>query len=245
MRCTVSTISKFLPESVAYFLRRARFMVLQRDKYLKFTKLRKDISENGYSLAQFDEYQCIFIHIPKCAGQSVRATLFGNLQPGHINVYTYQQIYPKRIFDRYYKFTFVRNPWDRLVSAYFFMKAGGAHQKDRDWSQKHLSPYPDFASFVREGLRNENILHWPHFRPQVEFLKGQQGRIEIDFIGRFENIQEDFQKVASHLGISRELLYINKAKKKRDPYQTYYTAELRYIAGDVYREDITTFDYQF
>jgi len=210
-----------------------------------FKNLRDGISAEGYTLKPFDDYHCIFIHIPKCAGQSIRASLFENLQPGHINAYTYQLIYPKRVFDSYFKFSFVRNPWDRLVSAYFFMSAGGAHKKDQDWAQSHLASYPDFPSFVRYGLQKKEILNWPHFRPQVQFLKDQQERINMDFIGRFENIQEDFKFIAGNLNITSNLLFINKTKTKRDPYQSYYTEDLREIAAEVYKEDIEAFDYKF
>ncbi len=234
-----------LPEAVSYPLRRLKFMLFQRERYLKFTKLRKGNSDEGYSLKSFDDYRCIFIHIPKCAGQSIRKTLFENLQPGHINVYTYQQIFPRQKYNEYFKFSFVRNPWDRLVSAYFFMKSGGAHKKDRDWADQNLVTFPDFSTFVLEGLHLPSIQTWPHFRPQVEFLKGQNGKIELDFIGRFENIQDDFNYIRERLGASRELLYINKTKTKRAPYLTYYTDEMREIAAELYKEDIEVFNYQF
>jgi hypothetical protein len=234
-----------LPEGITYPLRRFKYMFSQRDRYLKFKNLRDGISDEGYTLQPFDEYQCIFIHVPKCAGQSIRQTLFEDLQPGHINAYTYQLIYPRHQYQKYYKFSFVRNPWDRLVSAFFFMISGGAHKKDRLWMEKNLSEFPDFSSFIREGLIQDHIMDWPHFRPQVEFLKGQNGKIELDFIGRFENIESDFKIVRDHLGINRELAHINKTQTKREPYRTYYTDELRDIVAQVYSEDIQTFEYRF
>jgi len=245
VRNIVESLVKSLPDSVSYFLRRLRFRITQRERFQKFKNLRDGISAEGYTLKPFDDYHCIFIHIPKCAGQSVRASLFENLQPGHINAYTYQLIYPKQVFDSYFKFAFVRNPWDRLVSAYFFMSAGGAHTKDQDWAQSHLASYPDFASFVRYGLQKWEILSWPHFKPQVQFLKDQQDQINMDYIGRFENIQDDFNFIADNLGIRSNLLFINKTKTKRDPYQTYYNEELREIVAKVYKEDIEAFDYKF
>lgn len=207
--------------------------------------MRKGLSPDGYTLKPFDDNQCIFIHIPKNAGQSVRKSLFENLLPGHMKAYTYQLIFPKRIFDSYYKFAFTRNPWDRLASAYMFMKGGGAHEKDRLWSEKTLTQYDSFESFVKNGLQNHEIQDWPHFRPQVDFLRGQNGKIELDFIGRFENLQQDFNHVRDHLGLSGELLFINKTKTKREPYQTYYSDELSEIAARVYKEDIEAFDYRF
>jgi hypothetical protein len=241
----MSGLISYLPESIAYALRRYRFMFTHRDQYQKLTNLRRGISAEGYTLKPFDDHQAIFIHVPKNAGQSVRNSLFENLQPGHINVYTYQLIYPKSLFESYYKFAFTRNPWDRLVSAYMFMKGGGAHEKDRKWAEKNLVQYSEFETFVRDGLPRKKIQEWPHFKPQVLFLKGQNGKIKLDFIGRFETIQDDFEQVRKHLGISRELQHINKTTSKRDPYRSYYSEETREIAANVYREDITAFGYEF
>ncbi|RLE01334.1 MAG: hypothetical protein DRJ13_07130 [Bacteroidetes bacterium] len=228
-----------------YFFRRYRFIITRPYLYQRFSGMRKGLSPDGYTLKPFDDNQCIFIHIPKNAGQSVRNTLFENLLPGHMKAYTYQLIFPKRIFENYYKFAFVRNPWDRLASAYMFMKGGGAHEKDRLWSERTLTKYDSFESFVKNGLRNQEIQDWPHFRPQVDFLRGQNGMIELDFIGRFENLQQDFNHVRDHLGLSGELLFINKTKIKREPYQTYYSDESREITARVYKEDIEVFNYKF
>lgn len=238
-------IYSYLPESVQYGLRRYRYMITASDHYQKFNRLRKGLSEEGYSLQSFDQYHCIFIHVPKCAGQSIRSTLFENLLPGHIQVSTYQLVFPRPVFESYYKFTFVRNPWDRLVSAFLFMKVGGAHRKDKLWAETNLSQFSTFEEFVKQGLKQETVQTWPHFRPQVKFLKGQNGKIELDFIGRFENIREDFEIVRNKLRINRELLYINKTTIKKDHYRTYYTDELKQIAADIYADDIRSFDYEF
>ena len=238
-------IASILPESFMYFFRRYRFILTEPAQYLRFQRMRKGLSRDGYTLKPFDDNQCIFIHVPKNAGQSVRGTLFENLLPGHMKVFTYQLVYPKKVFDSYFKFAFTRNPWDRLASAYMFMKGGGAHEKDRAWSERTLTQYDNFESFVKNGLRTEEVQTWPHFRPQVHFLRGQNGRIELDFIGRFENLQEDFNHVRDQLDLSGELLFINKTKTKREPYQTYYSEELREIAANVYKEDIETFAYKF
>lgn len=238
-------IASVLPESVMYFFRRFRFILTERELYQKFSGMRKGLSPDGYTLKPFEDNQCIFIHVPKNAGQSIRNSLFENLLPGHMKAFTYQLIFPKRIYDNYFKFAIVRNPWDRLASAYMFMKGGGAHEKDRLWSEKKLAQFDTFESFVRTGLQNDEIQKWPHFRPQVDFLRGQNGKIELDFIGRFENLQEDFNHVRDHLGLTGKLLFINKTNTKRAPYQTYYTNETQQIAANIYQEDVEAFKYNF
>lgn len=236
---------KMFPASTAYFLRRMKFKFFKNDLYIKFNYLRKNESQDGHSLKPFEEYQCIFIHIPKCAGQSIRNSLFDNLLPGHITVYTYQMIYPKRTFDKFFKFTIVRNPWDRLVSSYLFLKGGGAHQMDQQWADKHLRKFSSFEEFVKSGLPNQHIRSYPHFRPQNKFLVGQEGDIPVDFIGRVETLQEDFQTIKNELKTSQDLLYVNKTPNKKRDFRKYYTEETKKIVFDIYNEDIILFNYDF
>lgn len=213
--------------------------------FRKFSRLRRGESPDGYSLEDFEKYKCIFIHIPKCAGQSIRNSLFDNLIPGHITIYTYQMVYPKTLFDEYFKFTFVRNPWDRLVSSYLFLKAGGAHNKDRIWANNHLAVYEDFNDFIRRGLRKKDILQYPHFRPQIKFLLDQNGRLNIDFIGHLETIEEDFLKVTRYIDAKKNLLFINKTKTKSKDFREYYNPVTKKIVAKVYQKDIQTFGYDF
>jgi hypothetical protein len=65
------------------------------------------------------------VHVPKTAGVAISLALFGNLAGEHASIRDYQTIYPKSVFERYVRFTFVRNPWDRLLSAFSFLKSGG------------------------------------------------------------------------------------------------------------------------
>jgi hypothetical protein len=84
-----------------------------------------------------DEFQCIFIHIPKTAGTSVARTLFGQ-GSRHVPYFEYEKVNGRK-FNRYFKFAFVRNSWDRLVSTYFFLKKGGLNDMDRLWAEENPS----------------------------------------------------------------------------------------------------------
>lgn len=189
----------------------------------------------------FDAYQCIFIHIPKAAGTSVAKALFG-AGSRHVPCTEYEKANRKK-FERYFKFAFVRNPWDRLHSAYHFLRRGGLNEADDKFSQGPLSRFDDFESFVVRGLAESEIRGWVHFRPQVEFIVDSTGQNAMDYIGQFENLVSDFNHVCRRLGVTRELPRLNVTP--RQPYMNAYTPEMRDIVADVYSEDIAMLGYQF
>ena len=188
-----------------------------------------------------NQYKCIFIHVPKAAGSSVALTLFG--QPSrHVPYFEYERANPWK-FRRYFKFAFVRNPWDRLVSTYFFLRKGGMNEPDRRWSVEHLTEFPDFDSFVRGWVEEGNVWSWVHFRPQHYFICDERLELKMDFVGRMENMEVDYAYVATRLGCKRTLQVVNKGAHR--DYREYYSPETREIVGHVYAVDIRLFDYRF
>lgn len=191
-----------------------------------------------------DKYRTIFIHIPKCAGISIEDALF-NKKIGHSYLWHYQ-VFDKERFNKYFKFTFVRNPWDRLVSAYFFMKKGGRNPFDKKWAEQHLSDINSFQEFV-EKLNNKNfrrvVLAEQHFRPQYKYVCDYKENILTDFTGRLENIEKDFDYVSKRLGINAKLPHFNKSKKGN--YKNYYNYRMKQIVANIYKKDIKLFNYKF
>ena len=114
-----------------------------------------DLRGRGVYSGYPNQYKCIFIHIPKAAGTAVTQALFGPVSR-HVPYFEYEKANPRK-FKRYFKFAFVRNPWDRLVSTYFFLKRGGLNEMDRQWAEKNLSVFDNFDSFVRGWVNEENI----------------------------------------------------------------------------------------
>jgi hypothetical protein len=211
--------------------------------------MRTTNTAEGYSYKSFDEYQCIFVHIPKTAGVSVCQSLFGNLAGSHVSMPTYQLVFSKSEFERYFKFTFVRNPWDRVLSAYNFLKKGGMNEQDRRWAKSNLIPYQSFEEFIKVGLSKPNVQKFKHFRPQYNFLSIPNGQeLPVDFLGFFENIQDDFQYVASTLEIGNNLVLkrmnASSPGQKLD-FRDFYTDSTRSIVAEVYKNDIDAFGYNF
>ena len=191
-----------------------------------------------------DDHKIIFIHIPKCGGISIENAIFRE-KIGHSKIWLYKA-FDKTRFNQYYKFTFVRNPWDRLVSAFFFLRAGGRNPKDKQWAEENLSKYEGFEDFVLSLQKNRirrTILRHQHFRPQYHYLLDEKGNMPFDFVGKIEQFREDFETVKNHLGLSGELEHTNKSSHK--PYQYYYNERTQKIVAHFYQKDIKLLNYSF
>lgn len=186
----------------------------------------------------------IFIHITKCCGSSIEETLTDdscifksgtwphNLKFSYpLNHCTFDDIKESKVlypnFDKFYSFTFVRNPFDRLVSEYFYVKNRLKLSND---IKKEL---------IYLASKNENGAMGNHCMHQHKFINNQ-----INFIGHFENLQQDFNIVCEKIGIPRkELAHKNKSNHKH--YTEYYDDETREFVAEKYAKDIECFGYKF
>lgn len=228
--------------------RRGLYAVARPKRFLKLQRKRNSDPEQDYSFRPFDTYRCIFVHVPKTAGVSVSRELFGNLSGGHTPIATYEVVFSRREFESYFKFAFVRNPWDRLYSAYRFLKAGGMSEGDRRWAERNLHGVTEFTEFVTEHLRRSHILSSSHFVPQYRFLcRPGSTRVLVDFVGRYESLDRDFRAVKERLGLDtgEGLPHFNRSGSNGADYRSAYTAETRRIVADVYRDDLELFGYAF
>lgn len=202
-----------------------------------------DLRGRGVYADYANEHKCIFIHIPKAAGTSVALSLFGR-PSRHIRYLEYEKANAWK-FHRYFKFSFVRNPWDRLYSAYRFLKKGGMNEIDKRWAEEHLAAFSDFDAFVKGWVNSENIRRWIHFMPQHYFICDDEMKVKMDFVGRLENLDHDFSCVLQRL--SRPNVSLSKVNVAADHkrYQEYYSDEAKDIVSRVYGEDIRVFGYSF
>ncbi|HEB7613269.1 TPA: sulfotransferase family 2 domain-containing protein [Campylobacter coli] len=192
-----------------------------------------------------DKYKCIFIHVPKVAGSSIERVIYQTDKwlVGHVKASDYMN-FDKDKFDSYFAFGFVRNPYDRIVSAYHYLKKGGGNKNDETWASKNIYKYSSFEEFVLalEDLEIQNkILNWMHFTPQYKFLCDSEKNILVNFVGKFENLEEDFKKILKILSRKDKLIHINKSLHAN--YKKYYNDAMYKIIRDIYRDDFEIFDY--
>jgi hypothetical protein len=235
---------RFKKERLSPFEKASDFAVTQFSHWKngkQFSELRT--RDYVYSLKGFDELECIFVHIPKAAGVSVNRELFGNLGGAHRTVRTYKRVFGPVRFKKYFKFTFVRNPYSRLLSAYRFLKRGGFCDVDKEWAEENLGQFHSFPEFVHEWLTPESIMTYNHFRPQFMYLCDRSFEPEVDFIGRFESIDEDFEKVCQHLNISRKLKKYNRDSEKEEHWTEFYTDRELEKVYQIYKKDFELFNY--
>ena len=180
----------------------------------------------------------IFIHINKTAGTSI-GNAIGLPVKHHQTAREVIASIGRDKWNKAYKFTLVRNPWDKVVSHYEYRRK----RNKTEVATRGIS----FAEWVIKTYGQEKDPFYYNnpkaFQPQVEWLKNDEGKIDIDFIGKFESINEDFVQIRNAIGLEAELPHLNASKRKG--YQSYYDAETREIVAQWFHEDIEAFGYQF
>lgn len=187
-------------------------------------------------------HRCIFIHVPKAAGTSIRSHLgaFSKVRD-HFGYDIYQAANPVR-FEKYFKFSFVRNPWDRAVSVYEYLRNGGNGKSDQALADQ-VNEYRDFCEFANDMLTTEGLHLNKLLRPQFTFLVNPNGQLMVDFLGRFENLETDYQRVLDKLNLRGSIQHLNKGRPR--DYRNFYDSKTAELIGRVYKLDAELFDYSF
>lgn len=237
-----NTVIDRLPIHSQCFLRRIYYKYRYPKHYESLKKLRNTVTREGYSLKSYLEKKCIFIHIPKCAGISICKSLLGNLGGGHLTIRDYQAAFTPHEFVNFFKFTIVRNPWDRLVSAYNFLKRGGLNERDRLWAEENLARFTDFNEFVKNWVNRKNVFTYYHFRPQTYYVSIRNKPI-LDYIGYMDRIKQDYEFIAKKINVTAPLQHINKSDHL--DYKKIYNSSSIEIVRKTYEDDIQIFGYTF
>jgi hypothetical protein len=208
------------------------------------------------------KHRCIFIHIPKTAGTSINTffhpgVIFKTLPPDydrlfgwcskrkiHLQHATSKQLLElelisEEIWNEYFKFTFVRNPWDRAYSDYIWMqKFSGVKGSFKEY----LFNKGAFKKILTDSS-DHNYLG-DHKILQSDFFN-MDGPLKLDFVGRFENFNEDIKLILKSLDILTPFdSHENKGQRELN-YSNFYTDTMRKWVEKSYERDISLFKYSF
>lgn len=195
-------------------------------------------------------HQCIFIHIPKAAGTSIKQAL--DLPGGgHPPWQYYYTTYPL-LWHKYSSFTVVRNPWDRLVSAYHYAKTRNSY-----WHNDKSGLHPDYRTLQDKTfsecvsiLKNERgLLKHESWLNQTIWTTGanqfNEKTIMVDHVLRFENLAKEYARFCKLLNIKPGKLPDRNRTEREREYKHYYDQETMKMVADLYESDIDTFHYTF
>jgi hypothetical protein len=168
-----------------------------------------DVKRQFSSNINFDK-KILFIHIPKCAGTSFSKALYGN-QILHTTAKQFKKYFPGS-FEKLFKFTIIRSPIERTISAYNFIKSSGSKDVSIDYKIIYESKaFDNFENFVKIFLsKKENLYIDNIFRPQCDFIF-ENNKLILDYVGIIDNLKEVLIMLESK-GHRINLEHINKQK---------------------------------
>jgi len=194
--------------------------------------------------------------VPKTATHSIREVLRPNLEAqdweqqvlfgkdlspipeiasighGHIQVTQIKPFLTEEQWSSYYKFAFVRNPFDRFVSVCTFL--------NRDNPEFGADP----LQWMKLALDRPRFLARPLVQPQFNLLSDASDNLAVDYIGRYETLQSSLDEVLNNLNLpTHELQQLNASNHAE--YQKYFDAELKNRVTDLYQRDLSEFSYEF
>jgi chondroitin 4-sulfotransferase 11 len=197
----------------------------------------------------------LFVHIQKTGGQSIERLLRSHVPDVARHLGTHDHaLWAKRQmsaeeWQRLFRFAFVRNPWDRLVSWYTMIREQAdlspPSQLNRLWQYvlSNASNFREFLERCTDTIEDTDGVKSFAYN-QLDYIADENGQVIVDFIGRFESFSKDVAEVARHLKIEKYELP-SENKSQHDHYSEYYTADTKRLVAKRYARDIEYFDYTF
>lgn len=213
------------------------------------------------------KHKFIYIHPHKCAGSSITETLVPylgdedivvgvtndgeslNADNGkwhnfkHASVSRIKHAVGDEVWANYFKFSFVRNPFDRCVSWYFWLLQ---HSKKADLEWKELKEIRgmSFEEFIASAILTPKDEGWLKTWFKFSGMLCKEGTPQTNFIGFYETLQRDFDKVCDMIGIERKkLCKVNTTK--RDSHGSYYSKKSIDLVSEFFSDDISMYNYTF
>lgn len=176
-------------------------------------------------------HKFVHIHINKTAGTSIEQTLLFCLDAnmtGHKSASQVKEIIGPDKYNKYFSFTIIRNPWDRLLSVYSF-------RRDKNMITQSFDEWlHDPETFLEKTMFLNNQLDW---------ITNERGKIIVDYLGRFENLQKSWSVVSDAINIHLPLPWLNASNHEH--YSEYYNQRSRGLVMKFFERDIDYFKYRF
>lgn len=179
----------------------------------------------------------LFIHIARTGGTSIETALVGSdwwqIDPAtkHLSASQTRKHFGEDVWRSHTKFSVIRNPWDRLVSMWI---TGWWYAEQTNFRGRKPSRLYDFIKKLR-----------PHPHEVYDSLYYHEILDErIDFLLRFENLQDDFQSMLQKIGVTPVTLP-HVEKRERGHYRDFYDPATKSLVEKLYRRDIKEFGYEF
>ena len=213
-----------------------------------------NLDYTAYIQTRIQEVKFWFVDIPRTGSTSLKAVLsakhgriFGKngvrqgvkkgLIADHTTALEMIELIGEVTWDQIFTFSFVRNPWDRLVSLYLYRTQiePVTDMSFKDFVLQNCLPQPNMEHLID----NQGMENW-------RYVCDEDGNQIVDFVGKYENRSEDLKTVSECIEIPYEKLIMHKySVTERTQYSDYYDDETRQLIADRYARDIELFDYQF
>lgn len=178
----------------------------------------------------------LFVHINKTAGSSIEEAL--GLPFQHLTAREMKELVGRERWERRFSFAFVRNPWDKVASHYHFRVKT---------DQTGLGDDPiAFNEWVIRAYGNREPRYYDQpkmFMPQVEWISDARGRCMVDFVGRFEKLERDFNRVCELTGSAATLPHLKSSS--RPHYRELYDGDAAEVVRRRFRPDLERFGYEY
>jgi chondroitin 4-sulfotransferase 11 len=223
---------------------------------------------SGGKMLVSNSYKLVFVHIQKTGGDTI-SKLLSNSVPDIYRLNTKHGFAADAAKDlehwgEYFKFAFVRNPWDRLVSWYSMIRDAEKLRWYQALSNRrrrsHLrqtrenklwryvldnsSTFEEFIVNCTDEIEVDNGVFYSFTYNQLEYVADNKGDLLVDFVGRFENLGSDLLKVYDELGIELETIP-HENRSVRGHYSSFYTPKTKMIVEERFKRDIEYFGYEF
>jgi hypothetical protein len=213
------------------------------------------------------KHNFLFVHIAKTGGTSVRdalrqyrwggvyaaplalTSLFSQMTrprhklgikiPRHAKAIAAKEMFPRDVYNGFFKFVVVRNPWDLQVSAYHHVRKNPIGMPD------NVKTFAEFLDYKFDPSRPWNFMLDITNEPQRDYIVDMRGNVIVDFIGHYESLQDDFDEICRRVGVPTTALPHHRKAEGRKDYRSYYSGDLADRVAAHFHQDIEVLGYRF